>query len=81
MHCKRVRPLLEQFQAETGKQITELEVWHSEENARVMRSYGETLKKACMGELGVPSFYNEKNGKAICGQNITLEMLKEWASG
>jgi thiol-disulfide isomerase/thioredoxin len=78
VHCKRIRPTVEQFQAETGNKITELEVWHSEENAKVMRGHGEAITKACGGELGVPSFYNEKTGKALCG-NVTMDRLKEWA--
>ena len=77
-HCRRLRPTVEQMQAETGVNITELEVWHNEENARVMRGYGEAIKNACGGDLGVPAFYNEKTGKAICGM-VTLEKLKSWA--
>ncbi len=80
VHCRRLRPVVEQLQAETGAEITELEVWHNEENAKVMRGYGDALTKACGGELGVPSFYNEKTGKAACG-NLTLDKLKAWAQG
>ena len=80
MHCKRLRPAVDEFQAETGHLITELEVWHSEENAQLMRSYGEAISEACGGSLGVPSFYNERTGKAICG-NVTRERLEAWAAG
>lgn len=79
-HCKRMRPVVEQLEAETGKKITELEVWHSEENANVMRDYGDAIKKACGGDLGVPAFFNEKTKNAVCGM-ATLEKLKSWAEG
>ncbi len=80
VHCKRIRPTVEQFEAETGKKITELEVWHSEENASVMRGYGAIIKKACGGDLGVPAFFNEKTKNAVCGM-VTLDKLKAWAEG
>lgn len=80
VHCRRMRPVVEQVEAETGKKITELEVWHSEENAKVMRGYGDAIKKACGGDLGVPAFFNEKTKGAVCGM-VTLEKLKTWASG
>lgn len=79
VHCKRIRPTVERFQEETGKKITELEVWHSEENANLMRSYGDVIMKACGGNLGVPAFYNEKTDKAVCGM-VDMEKLKKWAS-
>lgn len=79
MHCKRTRPIVEQFKVETGIEITELEVWHNDKNAQLLRKYGSVISKACGGELGVPSFYNERNGKAICGI-ITIDQLKAWAS-
>lgn len=75
-----MRPVVEQLEAETGKKITELEVWHSEENANVMRDYGDAIKKACGGDLGVPAFFNEKTKNAVCGM-ATLEKLKSWAEG
>jgi len=80
VHCGRLRPVVEQFEAETGNKITELEVWHSEENANQMRKYGDAIAKACGGDLGVPSFYNERNGKVVCGM-VTIDKLKAWASG
>lgn len=80
VHCRRLKPVVEQFEAETGNKITELEVWHSEENANQMRKYGDAIAKACGGDLGVPSFYNERNGKVVCGM-VTIDKLKAWASG
>jgi len=77
-HCKQTRPVVERLIAETGVKTTELEVWHNEENARFMRRLGDVMSKACGGDLGVPSFYNERTGKAICGR-IAYENLKKWA--
>ena len=79
VHCKRLRPVVEQFEAETGLKITEMEVWHNESNAKLMREYGDAIRKACGGELGVPSFYNEKTGKSVCG-NVALDKLKKWVT-
>ncbi len=80
VHCNRLRPTIERFQAETVFEIIELEVWHNEENARLMRSHADAISEACGGNLGVPSFYNERTGKAICGM-VTRERLESWATG
>jgi thiol-disulfide isomerase/thioredoxin len=77
-HCKQTRPVVERLMADTGVEITELEVWHNEENAHLMRRYGETISRACGGDLGVPAFYNERTGKAICGRT-SYDNLKKWA--
>jgi len=80
-HCRKLAPLVDQFEAETGIALTRLEVWHSEENANLMRSLAEAIAPACGGDLGVPAFYNENTGKAICGGRIDLAMLLSWAKG
>jgi thiol-disulfide isomerase/thioredoxin len=79
-HCAKLRPMVEAFKESEGMEIVELEVWHSEDNANLLRNYGEAIAEACGGDLGVPSFYNERTGKAICG-NITPEKLRKWAQG
>jgi len=83
-HCAKIHPTVNDVSAhlskETGDGITELEVWHSEENAKLMRNYGDVLKKACGGSLGVPAFYNEKTKKALCGMTTTREQLLKWAT-
>jgi hypothetical protein len=76
-HCAQIRPLVEAFKESEGVDIVELEVWHSETNANLLREYGEPIAEACGGDLGVPSFYNEKTGKALCGR-VTHESLKKW---
>lgn len=79
VHCRRLRPTVDQLEAE-GVPIVELEVWHNEENAKLMKKYGEAISKACGGELGVPCFYNEKTGKALCGGSLSLEKIRAWTS-
>jgi len=78
-HCAKLHPIVNEASAELIREglegITELEVWHSEENARLMRSYGDVLKKACGGSLGVPALYNERTKKALCGMRTTKEEI------
>jgi thiol-disulfide isomerase/thioredoxin len=82
-HCAKLHPIVNEAHAELikngGQGITELEVWHSEENAKLMRSYGDVLKKACGGSLGVPALYNERSKKALCGMRVTKEQILELA--
>ena len=60
------------LQDEEGVTIRKVEVWHSEENAKLMREYD----KGYCG--GVPFFYNTKTGKWICG-SASYEKLRDWA--
>ncbi|NLK24973.1 MAG: thioredoxin family protein [Euryarchaeota archaeon] len=78
-HCAKLHPIVQEASEELDTPITELEVWHSRENAMTMRSYGRALKEACGGSLGVPSLYNEKTGRALCGMRVTKDQILEWA--
>lgn len=82
-HCAKLHPIVtevhEQLIKENGEGIVEMEVWHSDENAKLMRSYGAVLKKACGGSLGVPSLYNERTKKALCGMNTSKDQVLKWA--
>ena len=73
-HCRSMEPLIARLQDEEGVMIQRREVWHNEENARLM---GEYDRGYCGG---VPFFYNTENGKWICGA-VSYEKLKEWALG
>jgi hypothetical protein len=73
-HCKSMEPLIARLQDEEAVTIQRLEVWHNEENTRLMREYD----KGYCG--GVPFFYNVETGKWICG-SVSYEKLKEWALG
>jgi hypothetical protein len=82
-HCAKLHPTVtevsDQLSHDGGQGITELEVWHSDENAKLMRSYGDIIKKACGGSLGVPALYNERSKKALCGMTTTKEQILRWA--
>jgi len=80
-HCRKLAPLVDQFEAETGIRLERLEVWHDEGNAKLMRSLAAVIAPACGGDLGVPAFYNEATGKAICGGRIDMPKLLAWAKG
>ncbi|MCE5296494.1 MAG: thioredoxin family protein [Euryarchaeota archaeon] len=80
-HCKQLRPTVEKLEAEMGIKLDHLEVWHNQENQKIMQEYGDVISDACGGELGVPAFYNERTGKAICGYKISLEKMRSWAEG
>jgi thiol-disulfide isomerase/thioredoxin len=73
-HCKSMDPLVARLEDEEGVSVHKLEVWHNEENARLLREYD----KGYCG--GVPFFYNKRTGKWICG-SATYEKLKDWALG
>ena len=80
-HCKALHPVVDKYTADTGTEIVMLEVWHDDKNAQLMRKYGDKIREACGGELGVPAFYNEKTGKAICGARLTIDRIQKWANG
>ena len=74
VHCRKMEPLIEKLLQESGLKIMRLEVWHNEENAKLMKQ----LDKGFCG--GVPFFYNKKSGKWICG-NTDYDSLRKWAQG
>ncbi len=78
-HCRQLKPVVDQFEAETGIIMDKLEVWHDQENQKLMQKYGDVISDACGGDLGVPAFYNERTGKAVCGARINMDKLKAWA--
>lgn len=73
-HCRKMDPLVERLEKETGVKVKKVEVWHNDENMRLLQQYD---KDFCGG---VPFFYNTKTGKWICGE-ATYEKLREWALG
>lgn len=73
-HCRSLEPLIARLQDEEGVTIQKLEVWHNEENAKLMRDYD----KGYCG--GVPFCYNIKTEKWLCG-SVSYEKLKDWALG
>lgn len=72
-HCENMKPLVEEFEKETGLKIEKLEVWNNEDNAEKLEQYDKGL---CGG---VPFFFNTDTNDFICGET-SYEKLKEWAS-
>ncbi len=81
IHCARMGPVVEAAERNIGQRIEKREVWHDEENARLMEeTYGDTLRAACGGYIGIPAFVNEATDEALCGEQ-ELETLLAWARG
>ncbi len=74
VHCKHMEPLVERLEQELKVKVEKIEVWHNEENAKLMQEFD----KGFCG--GVPFFFNTKSGKWICGAT-SYENLKKWALG
>ena len=70
-HCKRIRPFLERLE-KSGTEIKRFEVWHNEDNAKLMEKYA---KDKC---LGVPFLFNTETQDFICGED-SYKRIKEWA--
>jgi len=77
-HCKKMHPLVDRLEKETGIIIDRREVWHDEKNADLMRSKRDIISEKCGGQLRVPSFLNSETDDVICGE-FEYEKLKEWA--
>lgn len=73
-HCRRMDPLIEKLEKELDLKMEKYEVWHNEENAKLMDAYD----KGFCG--GVPFFYNTENQKWLCGE-VGYPILKDWALG
>jgi len=67
-----MEPLVGRLEEEEGVHIAKLDVWHNEQNAKLMK---EVDHGYCGG---VPFFYNKKTGKWICGET-DYDRLKNWA--
>lgn len=73
-HCVRMHALVERLEKELGVHVERYEVWHNNENRKIMQQYDKDL---CGG---VPFFYNTATDKWICGET-DYEELKTWAIG
>lgn len=73
-HCHEMDPLVARLEKEEKITVERLEVWHNENNAKLMKKYD---KDFCGG---VPFFYKTKTKKWICGAAEYGE-LKKWAIG
>lgn len=78
-HCKDMEPIIARLEKDLKVKIIKLEVWHNSQNAKLMEKCDKDEKgRQFCG--GVPFFYNEGNGKKICG-SADFEALKAWALG
>lgn len=73
-HCIHMQPLIERLEKELGVTVERYEVWHNEENAKLLSQHDQGI---CGG---VPFFMNTKTNQAICGA-VSYEELKQWAEG
>lgn len=78
-HCKKMQPLVDRLEKETGITIDRREVWHDEKNADLMRTKRDIISAKCGGQLRVPTFLNSETDDVMCGE-FEYEKLKEWAS-
>ena len=73
VHCRNMDNSIERLEKELNVKVTRLEVWHNEENSRLMQKIDT--------DCGVvPFLYNEKTKKSLCGEQ-SFETLKKWALG
>jgi len=77
-HCKKMMPIVDRLEQETGVRFEKREVWHDETNADLMRSNRAALSSKCGGQLRVPAFFNADTKDAVCGE-MEYEKLKDWA--
>jgi thiol-disulfide isomerase/thioredoxin len=78
-HCKKMHPVVDRLEQETGVAVSRLEVWHDEKNADLMRANRDLIASKCGGQLRVPTFLNKETEDVICGE-VEYEKLKEWAT-
>ena len=78
-HCRRMMPLVDRLEKETGADIERLEIWHDEKNADLMRSFRDDITPKCGGQLKTPTFFNTETRDVLCGE-VAYETLKAWAA-
>lgn len=71
-HCKRMDPLVDRLEKETGVKVERLETWHDRANAEKLAAHDNG---SCGG---VPFFINTDSGAKLCGA-VSYEDLEAWA--
>jgi glutaredoxin len=74
-HCEVMRRLISRMKDEFGISVDEREVWHNEDNYKLMESC--TKESGCPG---IPVFVNTTTGVVLCGE-VTYKQLVSWAQG
>ncbi len=75
-HCEAMRRLADRLKAEWGIVLDEREVWHNEQNYRMLENYTRTID----GCDGIPVFVNTQTNVVLCGE-ISYKELVSWAQG
>lgn len=75
-HCKKMIPIVEQVEKETGVTFQKLEVWHNETNVGIMALHADDITRDCKF-LGVPAFVSMKTNKSVCGE-MSADKLKRF---
>lgn len=78
-HCRKMHPLVDRLEQETGVSVERLEVWHDDKNADFMRSKRDIITPRCGGQLRVPTFLNTETDDVICGE-VEYNQLKSWST-
>lgn len=72
--CRKMDPLVEKLEKETGMKVEKYEVWRNAQNAQLLTHHDQ-------GQCGgVPFFFNTKTRQWICGA-VSYDNLKLWATG
>lgn len=79
-HCIRMTPIITEVEAKANVTFSRLEVWHNSGNARLFERYSEEISRVC-GDVGVPTFYDMRSGRALCGEVSESELLEFVRSG
>jgi thiol-disulfide isomerase/thioredoxin len=75
-HCKKMMPIVEHVENETGVAFQKLEVWHNETNVGIMALHAEDITRDC-GNMFVPAFLSLKTNKSVCGE-MSADKLKRF---
>jgi thiol-disulfide isomerase/thioredoxin len=75
-HCKKMIPIIQQVENETGIAFLKLEVWHNDTNQEHMSMHASDIERDC-GLVGVPTFLSTKTNKSVCGE-MTADTLKQF---
>lgn len=75
-HCQKMMPIVAQVENETGVTFQKLEIWHNDTNQQTMLMHADNIERDCKF-LGVPTFYANKTGHAVCGE-LTADQLKDF---
>lgn len=74
-HCVKMDKIVNQLVGE-GFVFKKIEVWNNKENDKFLLSL-DCGDDECGG---VPFFFNENNGKKLCGE-VSYKEMKDWAEG